>query len=153
MEKSSGEDSLAAPGDQQQHQLQALPSDALSSILEHCPDIQSILNLGQTSDKLREAIYHQKWKCKNCRDPIFVASDLSSARFANPFMCGVCRAKLCGQSVDYDKRLCRPQKCDGCGKVECHSCMSAHMGNEDGYGTENYCEACQAEFEFGMGGC
>ena len=132
--------------------LQSLPVDAISSILGLCSDFDSIKNLGQ-NDHLRQTIYNQHWKCMRCQDEIFKAADLRTDPHASPFMCQVCQQKFCGQAVDYDKRFCRPQTCDGCGKVECHRCMSAHMVNGDGYGTENFCEDCQAEFDFGMGGC
>lgn len=132
--------------------LQCLPKDAISAILKNCDDFQTILNIAQ-NDRLREAIYSQGWKCGHCQNPIFTDSDLSTAKHVNPFICAVCQENFCGEAVDYDKRSCRPQKCDGCGKIECFRCLEAHMGDEDGYGSENYCEECQAEFEFGMGGC
>mmetsp|Transcript_7353 Transcript_7353/g.14011 ORF Transcript_7353/g.14011 Transcript_7353/m.14011 type:complete len:147 (+) Transcript_7353:159-599(+) len=132
--------------------LQSLPNYAISSILQHCSDFQSILSIAQ-NEALRQVIYSQSWKCGHCHDQIYMAPDLTTRKHANPFMCSVCHGKFCGEAVDYDKRFCRPQKCDGCGKLECHKCLEAHMDKDDGYGTESYCQECQAEFEFGMGGC
>lgn len=145
-----------------------LPSDAVSAILNQCSDFQSIFALGQSSPQLQEAIYNQQWACTKCTDLIFktpnelkgASSSTKSRRRRHdnnitkqPFICQVCHDKFCGERVDYDKRFCRPQKCSGCGKVECYQCMTNHMGNDDGYGSENYCADCQAEFEFSMGGC
>ena len=166
------------PGDVDVIRLHTLPTDAIGSILNHCSDFASILNLGQTYPLLSQAIFSQHWTCQNCSDPIFESLDdieqtyesniirnghpsalattgqhFNRRKRKTPFMCAVCHAKFCGETVDYDKRYCRPQPCDGCGKIECHTCLSAHLGNSDGYGTENYCQDCQAEFDFGMGGC
>ena len=132
--------------------LQALPKDAISSILQHCSDFRSILSIAQ-NEYLRNVIYSQRWECKHCRNEIFINSELTTRKHAHPFTCSVCHGKFCGETVNYDKRFCRPQRCDGCGKLECHECLDAHMRESDGYGMENYCRECQAEFEFGMGGC
>ena len=140
--------------------LDRLPQDAMSQILIHCSDFSTILNIAKASPVFQSTIYNQGWKCHRCSDPLFVgggslSSSLETNKHANPFICAVCHKKICGESIAYDRRHCRPQKCDGCGKVECYDCQQAHMQdiNDDGYGTENYCAECQAEFEFGMGGC
>lgn len=130
----------------------------MSQVLNHCSDFPTILNLVNASeDDFQAAVYNQGWKCHRCRDPLFVGSSplLETNKHTNPFICAVCQKKMCGESIDYDRRYRRPQKCDGCGKIECYDCQQAHMqeDSDDGYGTENYCEECQAEFEFGMGGC
>mmetsp|Transcript_27814 Transcript_27814/g.67671 ORF Transcript_27814/g.67671 Transcript_27814/m.67671 type:complete len:167 (+) Transcript_27814:82-582(+) len=135
--------------------LDKLPQDAMSQVLVHCcSDFSTIRSLANASQVFQATIYNQDWKCHCCSDPLFVGSDLETNKHAQPFICAVCHKKLCGESIDYDRRHCRPQKCDGCGKIECYHCQQAHMqDSSDGYGTENYCEECQAEFEFGMGGC
>ena len=134
--------------------LEALPQDALSQVVDLCADsLSQIRNMAGASEGLRETIYQQQWKCHKCHCSIFVASDLTTDKHAKPFVCGVCHRKFCGESVDYDRRHCRPQRCEGCGKVECYDCQQQHLQAADGYGTENYCQDCQAEFDFGMGGC
>eukprot|EP00532_Pseudo-nitzschia_australis_P019881 CAMPEP_0168305516 /NCGR_PEP_ID=MMETSP0142_2-20121227/50491_1 /TAXON_ID=44445 /ORGANISM="Pseudo-nitzschia australis, Strain 10249 10 AB" /LENGTH=179 /DNA_ID=CAMNT_0008257021 /DNA_START=17 /DNA_END=556 /DNA_ORIENTATION=- len=140
------------------HSIQDLPPDVFALIVSHCPDLKSITELGSTSTPLRRMIFHQSLlNCDRCRTPLFADEDLSvRAPHTKAFSCSVCHAKLCGyQLFDYDRRNCKPQRCDGCGSLECLACMKAHTSEEhaDGYGTENYCEACQGEFEFGMGGC
>ena len=134
--------------------LEQLPQDALSQVVDLCADsLTQIRQLAAASDVVRGAIFHQHWKCHRCNDPLFVASDLSTTKLAKPFVCGVCHGKFCGASIDYSKRHCRPQRCEGCHKVECYECQQQHLLHLDGYGTENYCQDCQAEFDFGMGGC
>ena len=134
--------------------LDKLPHNAMSQVLVHCcSDFSTILNLANASQVFQATIYNQNWKCHRCSDPLFLGSSLETNKLAKPFICGVCHKKICGESIDHDRRHCRPQKCDGCGKIECYDCQQAHMHYSDGYGTENYCEECQAEFEFGMGGC
>ena len=150
---------MASTNDNQQVQLplspslQGLPVDALSTILSHCTDFQSLLSLGNSSARMQETIYQQSYGCKNCRGNIFISPHLETPQYSKPFICAVCHGKLCGNWADYDKRKCKAQKCDGCGKVECSACQGKHMVNQDGYGTENYCQDCQETFEFGMGGC
>lgn len=138
--------------------IQSLPSDAVALILRHCPDLDTLLNLASTSHVLRQAIYRENLlTCDYCKGSLFSNEDLlEAAPHTKAFSCSVCHTKLCGYVLfDYDKRKCKPQACDGCGKIECIKCMEAHATEEetDGYGTENYCEDCQGEFEFGMGGC
>jgi len=138
--------------------IKSLPIDALAIIFRHCPDLDTLLNLASADPVLRRAIYHGNiLTCDCCDSPLFSNEDLSEAApDTKVFSCSVCHAKLCGYTkYDYDKRRCKPQVCQGCGKIECIRCMEAHSTDEDadGYGTENYCEDCQAEFEYGMGGC
>lgn len=142
--------------------IQDLPNEALALVLEHCPDLESITNLAQAAKdhrpSVRRAIYHENLlSCDRCKNPFFSDEDLSIvAPHTKAFSCSVCHQKLCGYLLfDYDRKGCKPQVCDGCGKIECMRCMQAHATEEqsDGYGTENYCEDCQGEFEFGMGGC
>ena len=148
--------------------LDTLPNEAIGLIIKHaCSDMTSILNLATISDTIRIAIYDQKLlHCDQCNIPLFINNSLSininnNENAVTPhtkaFSCGTCHDKLCGYTLfDYDRRKCKPQRCDGCGTIECQRCMDAHINKEenvDGYGTENYCENCQGEFEFGMGGC
>ena len=138
--------------------IHSLPHDTIALILAHCPDLDTLLNVAATSSMLRYAIYRENLlSCDRCKCPFFNDADLSEATpHTKAFSCSVCGEKLCGYTLfDYDKRKCKPQACDGCGKIECIKCMEAHATDEqaDGYGTENYCEICQGEFEFGMGGC
>jgi hypothetical protein len=149
--------------------LDTLPNEALGLIIKHvCSDLTSILNLATISDTIRIAIYDQKLlHCDHCNIPFFSNNSLSMTINNNDnnavtphtkaFSCATCHDKLCGYTLfDYDRRKCKPQCCDGCGKIECQRCLDAHLNKEenvDGYGTENYCENCQDEFEFGMGGC
>lgn len=134
--------------------LQALPSDAMGCILNQISDATTLMNLAASNPAMKIAIFQQGWTCRNCHTCIFIDPQLNSASpQAHFFMCFVCHGKFCGERVDYDKRHCRRQTCSGCGQVECHACMEAHLGNDDGYGTENYCQECQDKFEFNMGGC
>jgi hypothetical protein len=138
--------------------IHSLPNDAVALILRHCPDLDTLLNLASTSPVLRRAIYQENLlNCDRCKSPFFSDEELSDAApHTKVFSCSVCHEKLCGYTLfDYDRRKCKPQACDGCGKIECIKCMEGHSTEEqaDGYGTENYCEECQGEFEFGMGGC
>lgn len=138
--------------------IEYLPGDALALIVNYCPDLNSIQNLASSSRLLRTAIFRQNLlHCDRCQIPLFEDSLLSVATpHTQPVSCAICQAKLCGyQLFDYGRKNCKPQRCDGCGAIECLACMESHVSDEfaDGYGTENYCGACQAEFEFGMGGC
>ena len=150
--------------------LDTLPNEAIGLIIQHvCSDLTSILNLATISETIRIAIYDQKLlHCDHCNIPFFSNNSLSMTinntdtnaavtPHTKAFSCGTCHDKLCGYTLfDYDRRKCKPQCCDGCGTMECQRCLDAHLNNEenvDGYGTENYCENCQGEFEFGMGGC
>ncbi|VEU34917.1 unnamed protein product [Pseudo-nitzschia multistriata] len=138
--------------------LQDLPCDAFALVVSYCPDLESLTNLGSASHPLGRMVFRQNLlNCDRCRIPLFADENLSSRTpHTRAFSCSVCRSTLCGyQLFDYDRRNCKPQKCDGCGSIECRACMEAHTSDEhaDGYGTENYCKACQGEFEFGMGGC
>ena len=146
MQQSSDPDPTRPP---QSRALQALPGNAITAILQHCSDFDSILNLAKTSDAIRMAIYLQQWPCSRCNTQIFADADLTTSTHAAPFMCSVCHEKLCGESVDYEKRWCRPQKCNGCGKLECHQCLEARVGNADGSGSENMCQKCQLSMEEG----
>jgi len=143
--------------------LDTLPNEAIGLIIKHaCSDMTSIMNLATISDTIRIAIYDQQLlHCDRCSISLFSNNSLSISTAFTPhtkaFICATCHGKLCGYTLfDYDRKKCKPHRCDGCGKIECQRCMDAHLNNDDnvdGYGTENYCENCQDEFEFGMGGC
>ena len=138
--------------------IHSLPREALALILGHCPDLDTLLKLASTHPMLRKSIYHQRLlSCDCCESPLFKDDSLTKAApHTRSFSCSVCHQKFCGFTLfDYNKRYCKPQICDGCGAIECSRCMEAHSSEDqqDGYGTENYCEECQGEFEFGMGGC
>ena len=133
-----------------------LPTDALTQVLGHCPDLDTVRNLASTSAALRISIYHQNLSCDSCKSPFFADDSLKASPHTKAFSCSVCHQRFCGFTLfDYDRRKCKPQVCDGCGAIECSKCMEAHTTDEeaDGYGTENYCAVCQENYEFGMGGC
>lgn len=133
-----------------------LPTDALTQVLGHCPDLDTVRNLASTSPALRKSIYHQNLSCDSCKSPFFADDSLKASPNTKAFSCSVCHQRFCGFTLfDYDRRKCKPQVCDGCGAIECSNCMEAHTTDEeaDGYGTENYCAVCQENYEFGMGGC
>jgi len=148
------------------HGLEGLPADALCCIVSYsAADMATIDNLAAASHRLQKVILQQlQWKCKTCTELIFpppestisttTTTTTTHPGTAKPFICEVCHGTFCGsKSADYHKRHCRPELCHGCGKQECHVCLESHLGGADAYGSENYCQDCQAEFEFGMGGC
>ena len=154
----SGENALGDTdlGTTKRISIDTLPADALTLVMGHCPDLDTLRNLASTSPALRKAIYQHNLSCDSCRSPFFADDSLKASPHTKAFSCSVCHQRFCGFTLfDYDRRKCKPQVCDGCGTIECSKCMEAHTTDEqaDGYGTENYCAICQESFEFGMGGC
>ena len=159
---------------EQMMKLTDLPSESLGSIMEQVGgDFQALLGLANSDRRLQSIL--QQWKCFKCKDGIFVAGPTSKGKNdamkkdgkkdkdddtkpesskdtlvlsipdqATPFLCGVCGAKLCGQD-GFGKRFCTGHKCSGCGKLECHRCMCAHLeacGACTRFATQ-YCQQCQ----------
>ena len=137
-----------------------LPMDAIVLIVQYCEtDFTTLRNLVQSCARMRKVIHqHKLLHCDHCSVALYVDEECTiPTPNTRLFSCHGCSAKLCGyQFFDYDRRQCKPQTCEGCGQIECYQCLEAHTNNEtneDGYGTESYCNKCQSEFEFGMGGC
>mmetsp|Transcript_30038 Transcript_30038/g.45553 ORF Transcript_30038/g.45553 Transcript_30038/m.45553 type:complete len:174 (-) Transcript_30038:175-696(-) len=152
------EEPLCSTRDAAKTSIHSLPDDAVALILRNCPDMNTLMNVASASPVIRRTMYHQLLlTCYRCQTHLFSDENLSEPAFqTKAFSCSVCHEKLCGYTrYDYDRRKCKPQICDACGKIECMRCMESHFTDEqaDVYGTENYCEDCQAAFEFGMGGC
>ena len=60
--------------------------------------------------------------------------------------------KFCGETIDYDKRFCRPQLCEGCGTTECRKCMWSSFGRRGGYGNDSSCLCLDCQDEYGGAG-
>ena len=138
--------------------IHSLPGDAVALVARHAPDLETLKNLAAASPLLRKTLFEENLLCcDHCHNALYSDDSLKQpAPHTQPFSCAVCRGKFCGfRLFDYARRSCKPQKCDGCGTIECLDCLQKHTTDEqmDGYGTENYCSGCQEEYEFGMGGC
>ena len=129
--------------------LADLPAETLDIIakLAAGDDFTPLINLASAESDVSRML--QKWKCSKCEGAIFLVDEdgddddkkLSIDDHANPFICGACGAKFCGNtdSGNYDCR--RNAVCLGCAKVECRDCVLKHLDD---------CVAC---YRFGAGHC
>ena len=157
--------------------LERLPEDAICSVLDYCSDLETVLNLGRINSRFRDMVLRQNWHCDRCSTAIFASisgsiddddddnnnnekqehvldfySKSSSSSSCKPFVCSSCNGKFCGETIDYDKRFCRPQLCEGCGTTECRKCMWSSFGRRGGYGNDSSCLCLDCQDEYGGAG-